>query len=185
MTPTPQEQLIRLASDNTSIYEDARDWFRQQGSARVPTLLEGLENDRLGLVCHWRILLLLREFALPSTLPAILAAFRKAFARKDPIVLPGALEALAAFPSEEATAALITVAISGQPDDVIHAAALLGARPGDRVVEALASLLAHENRTVRKNAVKSLVQNNSSKAREALRARRAVEKDPEVLALFP
>ena len=39
---------------------------------------------------------------MPSTLPAILAAYRSAVATGNVIVLPGALEALAVFDDDEA-----------------------------------------------------------------------------------
>ena len=70
-------QLDRLASDAASIYEDAFRWFRAQGSAAAPALLRGLGDRTLGPTGRWRILLLLRELALPSTLPAVLGAFRQ------------------------------------------------------------------------------------------------------------
>ena len=88
--PIPDRQLVRLASDNTVIYEEARRWYLSLGPSAAGALVEGLRDRKLGSVCHWRILLILREFALPSTLPAILEAFRAALDQKDPIVLPGA-----------------------------------------------------------------------------------------------
>src|ERR1044071_4711467 len=132
MTHSPEEQLIRLASDNTSIYQDAWRWFLDQGPSIAPVLIAGLDDSDLGSVCHWRILLILREFAVPSTLPAVLKSFRRALERKDVIVLPGAIEALAVFKTEEALSALISVLQSGEIDDVKHAAALLGDVGGDR-----------------------------------------------------
>ncbi|MEZ5351529.1 MAG: HEAT repeat domain-containing protein [Bryobacteraceae bacterium] len=185
MKPTPQEQLVRLASDSQSIYEDAWEWFRSEGPSSAPVLVEGLGNDRLGLVCHWRILLLLREFALPSTLPAILAAFRKSLERKDPIVLPGAMEALAVFPSEEAASALISVLSAGGTDDVKHAAALLGQRGDARSVEALGALLENKLATIRQSAISALKVTSSSRAGELLKKHRARETDPGVLKSMP
>lgn len=184
MTPASEQQLIRLASDNRSIYEDAWHWFLAQGPSITPVLIEGLKDSRLGLVCHWRILLVLREFALPSALPAILEAFHEAFERKDPIVLPGAMEALAVFDSEEATSALISVLQSGEIDDVKHAAALLGNRGDDRAVEALADLLKHEQAGVRQSAVRALLKVNRAPALEVLKRHRQREADPDVLELM-
>mgnify|MGYP003693608701 CR=1 FL=1 len=69
----------------------------RRSAAAAPGSAAGLDDARLGGVGHWRILLVLRELKLTSTLPAILKAFRAALARDNPIVLPGALEALAVF----------------------------------------------------------------------------------------
>ena len=137
MMNDPEHQLIRLASDNTGIYHDARQWFFDQGPSIAPILIAGLEREDLGPVAHWRILLLLREFALPSTLPAILKAFRQALEHKNFIVLPGAMEALAVFKNDEALTALISVLRSGEIDDVNHAAALLADWGDDRAAAAL------------------------------------------------
>src|SRR5262245_22715633 len=122
-TPDAHDQLIRLASDDAGIYQDAWRWFLAQGAASAPDLVRGLDDPRLGSVCHWRILLVLRELALPSTLPAIVTAFRTALATGNAIVLPGAMEALAVFQSEEAESALISALASPDPDVVNHAAA--------------------------------------------------------------
>src|SRR5258708_13131510 len=109
MTPSPERQLIRLASDYLPAYEDARRWFLAQGPSIVPVLTGGLEDDQLGFVAHWRILLLLREFALPATMPAILKSFHNALESRNPIVLPGAMEALPAIHTPEPAAALVSV----------------------------------------------------------------------------
>ena len=166
---TPEQQLDRLASDNKGIYQSARQWFFDQGPAIAPLLVSGLDDPHLGSIAHWRILLLLREFALPSTLPAVLKAFRGALERNDVIVLPGALEALAAFKTDEALEALISVLQSGAVDDVNHAAVLLANWGGDRATQALISLLDHQDESVRKSAVKGLRKINSPLAQEALR----------------
>jgi HEAT repeat protein len=185
MTPSdPEQQLIRLASDNASIYQDAWRWFLTQGPAIAPVLIAGLQDSELGSVGHWRILLVLRELALPSTLPAILNSFRRALARKDPIVLPGAMEALAAFDTEqEALSALISVLQSGEIDDIVHGAALLGNIASDRVVQPLINLLSHPQPAVRRSAVQALQKINSAPAQAALKLHRNHEKDPNVLAL--
>jgi len=182
MTHTPEQQLIRLASDNTGIYQDARQWFFDQGPSIAPVLIDGLEKSELGSVAHWRILLLLREFAEPSTLPAILKAFRKALETKNFIVLPGAIEALAVFKNDEALSALISVLQTGEIDDVKHAAVLLGDRGGDRAAGALIDLLDHSDPGVRKTAVKALSKINTAPVREALKQHRDRETDPDVLA---
>lgn len=182
--PNGEQQLIRLASDNSGIYQDARNWFLSQGPSIAPILVEGLENSGLGPVAHWRILLLLRELALPSTLPAILKSLRLALERKDPIVLPGAIEAVSAFPAEEAVPALASVLQSGEMDDAKHAAALLGILGGDRAVESLAAALRHPQGGVRKSAVQALLKVNTARAHEALKRHREHEKDPDVQALM-
>lgn len=173
MTDTPEQQLIRLASDHAGTYQDARQWFFDQGPSIVPVLIEGLERSELGSVAHWRILLLLREFALPSTLPAILKAFRQALETKNFIVLPGAMEALAVFKNnDEALSAMISVLQSGELDDVKHAAALLADWGSERVVAALIDLLDHPDAGVRKSAVKALLKIDTPKVREALKQHR-------------
>jgi HEAT repeat protein len=182
MRHDPEQQLIRLASDNTAIYQDAREWFFDQGPSIVPVLVEGLERSDLGSVAHWRILLLLREFALPSTLPAILKAFRRALDTRNFIVLPGAMEALAVFKNDEALSALISVLQSGEIDDVKHAVALLGEWGSDRAAEALIVLLDHPEAGVRKSAVKALSRNTTASVEEALKHHGDREKDPDVLA---
>jgi HEAT repeat protein len=185
MTHTPEQQLFRLASDHTGIYQDARQWFFDQGPSIVPVLIDGLDKSELGSVAHWRILLLLGEFALPSTLPAILKAFRQALETKNFIVLPGAMEALAVFKNnDEALAAVISVLQSGELDDVKHAAALLGDWGSDRAAEALIDLLDHPDAGVRKSAVKALLKIDTPKAKEALKQHRDREQDPDVLALI-
>lgn len=164
----PEDQLVRLASDDKPIYQSAWRWFLDQGPAIAPVLVSGLDDPDLGSIAHWRILLVLREFALPSTLPAVLKAFRSAFERTDVIVLPGALEALAAFKTDEALEALISVLQSGADDDVIHVAGLLANRGDDRATPALISLLDHRDESVRKSATKALQKINTPLAQEAL-----------------
>jgi HEAT repeat protein len=182
--PDPEQQLIRLASDNESIYQDAWQWFVSQGPLALSTLEQGLEDDGLGSVGHWRILLVLRQLALPSTLPAILKSFRLAQQRRDPIVLPGALEALAVIHTPEAFAALVSVLQSGTTDNVKHAAALFGQMGGVAAETALSGLLSHEQATVRKSAVEALLKINTATARQALTAHRRRETDPDILALI-
>ena len=183
-------QLDRLASDAASIYEDAFRWFRTQGSAAVPALLRGLDDRSLGPTGRWRILLLLRELALPSTLPAVLRTFHEALAEGDLVVLPGAMEALAAFDSDDATSALATVLDGGNPDFVNHAAALLvdraarGGRGALRGQAAIEALLAKADAGSRASAVRALLRAGTPSAIEALRRHRARETDPRVLELM-
>ncbi len=185
MTHTPEQQLIRLASDNKDIYQDARQWFFDRGASIVPVLIHGLDRSELGSVAHWRILLLLREFALPSTLPAILKAFQHALENKNFIVLPGAIEALAVFKNnDEALSALISLFQSGEIHDVKHGAALLGDWGSDRAAGALIDLLDHADAGVRHSAVRALLKIDTPRVKEALDQHRDREQDPDVLALI-
>lgn len=185
MTPTePHDQLIRLASDAASIYDDARRWFLSGGPSVVPILVEGLDEPRLGSVAHWRILLLLRELALPSTLPAIVKAFRAALQEKNPIVLPGAMEALAVFDDDEAMSALLSVLGSGDADFVNHAAVLLGDKGGKRTIDALSVLLTDQDARARQSAVRGLLKIHTDPVREILTKHRTTEKDPGVLKIL-
>jgi len=187
MTPSDaeeQEQLIRLASDDARIYQDAQRWFLSRGEAIAPALMKGLDDPRLGSVGHWRMLLLLRELALPSTLPAILKAFRAALQQNNPIVLPGAMEALAVFDADEALSALISVLDSADPDSVNHAAALLGKKGAPRAEAALTRLLGHRDPKYRQSAVRGLLEMQTDSAREKLREHRKQEQDAGVLKLL-
>lgn len=177
-------QLDRLATDEPMIYQDAWRWFVEQGPAVAPTLVDGLSQPALGGVCHWRILLVLRELRLPSTLPAILTAFDAALAADNPIVLPGALEALAVFDDEAAWAALIRALGADDTDTVNHAAALLAHKGGRRAEEAIATLLRRPERAARQSAVAALSRIDSDHARDILARHRAQERDPDVLKLF-
>jgi HEAT repeat protein len=128
--------------------------------------------------------LLLRELQLPWTLPAILKTFSEALAEGNPIVLPGAMEALAVFGSEDALAALIAALASGDRDAVNHAAALIGKRGGARAQEALTALLRHPDAAHRRSAVRGLLLMDTEPARDILRRHRATEQDPGVLELL-
>jgi HEAT repeat protein len=184
MTFSAEEQVARLASDNEFIYKDAWRWFLAQGPAASQVLIQGLADSSLGSVCHWRILLVLRELALPSSLPAILRSFRLALAQNDAIVLPGAMEALAAFHTEEVIDALASVVKGGEIDDVKHAVALLGKMGGSYAVKSLAAFLDHRQAEVRKGVVRALLSANTASAREALDRHRSRENDPAVLAVM-
>jgi HEAT repeat protein len=178
------EQLGRLASDHQPMYEDARRWFLEQGEAAAAHLVEGLDDPGLGSVGHWRILLVLRELRAASTLPAILKAFRKAFDQDNPIVLPGAMEALAVFDDEAARSALISALASSDPDTVNHAAALLAQAGGRSAEQAIAGLLGRASPAFRQSAVSALLKMNTPSAREILERHRQKEQDPAVLKLF-
>lgn len=191
MTADPGDlQLDRLASDAASIYEDAFRWFRAQGPAAAPLLLRGLDDRTLGATGRWRILLLLRELALPSTQPAVLSAFREALAESNPIMLAGAMEALAAFDTDEAITALMSVLDSGNADFVNHAAALLGDRVAgqgigaSRAQAALADLLARPDAASRASAARGLIRAGTPSAIESLRRQRVTETDRRVLQLL-
>jgi HEAT repeat protein len=185
MTPDEvHDQLFRLAADRPAIYQDAWRWFLAQGAPVAPVLAGGLEDDRLGNVAHWRILLVLRDLREPSTLPAILRAFRTAVAAKNVIVLPGALEALSAFDDEEAWAALISGLDLADPDAVSHAAVLLAHKGGPRAEQAIARLLARPDMRSRQAGVAALLRIDSESARDLLARHRAIETDPDVLKIF-
>lgn len=185
MTPDEvRDQLFRLAGDRPPIYEDAWRWFIAQGPPVAPALAQGLDDDTLGNVAHWRILLVLRDLRVPSTLPAILRAFREAVASRNVIVLPGALEALSAFDDEEAWTALASALELPDPDAVSHAAVLLAHKGGPRAEQAIARLLARPDMRSRQAGVAALMRIDSDAARATLARHRAIETDPDVLKLF-
>jgi hypothetical protein len=184
MTPEVHHQFVRLADHTPAIYQDAWRWFLGQGAAGAPDLVEGLDEPRFGGVCHWRILLVLRDLRVPSTLPAILRAYRTAVANDNVIVLPGALEALAAFDDAEAWAALTSALDLRDPDAVSHAAVLLAHKGGRRAEQAIAPLLARPDMRSRQSGVAALLRIDSETARATLARHRARETDPDVLKLF-
>ncbi len=153
-----ERQLIDLASDVPGIYEAARAWFIQQEPGIVPALVQALDNDRLGSVCHWRILLLLRYFAQEETLPALLKVLHRSLQRRDYIVLPGAMEAIAVFHKPEAVNALIALLKERDSDIVKHAATLLGQTGDMNASKALIDLLTSSDSFIRYCAAKALIQ---------------------------
>ncbi|WP_431272987.1 hypothetical protein ACQ858_12085 [Variovorax ureilyticus] len=185
-----EAQLDRLASDAAPVYEDAFRWFRAQGPAAAPLLLRGLDDRALGPTGRWRVLLLLRELALPSTLPAVLGSFREALAQGDPVVLPGAMEALAAIDAEDAISGLVEVLDGGNADFVNHAAVLLGDRVAGQgrgaaaAQSAIVGLLESPLAASRASAVRGLLRAATPLAIDALRRHRAIESDPQVLELL-
>lgn|SRR5262249_38914094 len=179
-----RQQLINLASDDLDIYHAAHSWFVDQRSEITMSLIEGLDDERLGSVCHWRILLLLRHFVKEETLPAILKAFHRALALRDPIVLPGAMEALAVFHTPAATNALIALLQESNLDIVKHAAALVG-RTGDlNAIEPLLRLLSSDNPSIRYSAARGLIQLDSPSVRDALERHLEKETNMEVRELI-
>jgi len=179
-----QQMLVDLASDAPGVYEAAEAWFLQQGLAMVPALLSGLENELLGSVCHWRILLILREFAEEKTLLAILKAFERALRDGDPIVLPGAMEALAVFHAREAVDALIGLLSEDDADIVRHAAGLLGDMGDEIAVKPLLELLENEDPSIRYSASRALIRFDSTSVRKALEEHLEGEVDLEIRGLL-
>lgn len=178
------EKLLHLASDNHDMYRNSYAWFVEQGPRITEVLKQGLDDELLGSVCHWRILLLLAYFAQEDTLPAVLKAFRRAVDRHDPIVLPGAMQALAAFHNPEATKALVSLLNDSSTDIVKQAAALVG-RQGDlKALGPLLGLLDSEDSTIRFSVVRGLTQMDASEVRAALRHHLERETNQEVRELI-
>lgn len=175
---------IDLASDMPGTYDAARAWFVAQGPPIATVLIEGLDDDALGSVCHWRILLLLRHFAEESTLPAILRVLRRAASRRDPIVLPGAMEAAAVFQNREASQALMDLLQDRDPDTVKHAAVLVGGMGDPEAVGALARLLRSASASIRYSAIKGLISAGGPEAQDILRRHLEREDDAEARALI-
>ena|SRR5256885_1530073 len=177
-------QLVNLASDVPDIYEAARNWFIRQGPEITTALVQGLDDDRLGSVCHWRILLLLRYFAKEETLAAILKVLQRSLQQRNFTVLSGAMEAIAVFHNAEVTRALIELLQDKDPDIVKHAASLLG-RVGDMSAsEPLIALLASSDPFIRYSAVRALIQLGGSTARTALVRHLESETDSEIRELI-
>src|SRR5262245_2060340 len=178
------QQLINLASDRLELYQQAYSWFVQRGPETTSVLAQALDDVSLGSVCHWRILLLLRHFAKEETLPAILKALHRALSPYDPIVLPGAMQALAALRAPEATNALIALLQESNADIVKQAAALLGQTGDLNVVKPLLQLLGHRNPSIRYSAVRGLTQLDDPSVRAALKRHLESETDAEVRNLI-
>jgi HEAT repeat protein len=179
-----KEKLLHLASDNHDMYRNSYAWFVEQGPRIAKAITQGLDDELLGSVCHWRILLLLGHFAQEDTLPAVLKAFRRAVDRRDPIVLPGAMQALAAFHDPDATDALVSLLHNSNTDIVKQAAALVGQTGDLNAVEPLLHLLDSEDPSVRFSAVRGLTQMDNSEVRTALRHHLENETNQEVRALI-
>jgi HEAT repeat protein len=179
-----RRKLVDLASDTLQVYEAARAWFVAQGPAIVTVLIEGLEDEGLGSVGHWRILLLLRHFAQASTLPAILRTLRQAASRGDPIVLPGAMEAAAVFRTREASQAMMELLQDRDPDTVKHAAMLVGGMGDREAIVRLANLLRNDSASIRYSAAKGLISAGGREVQDVLSRHIGGETDPEVRALI-
>src|SRR4051812_31357419 len=98
----PDSDLSELGNDSPGIWESAAARLAERGAAALPVLERGLNDDRLGSVTHWRMLLVLRELAREESIPLIRTALRRALTRRDSTVIHGAMEALAAFRAPEA-----------------------------------------------------------------------------------
>jgi HEAT repeat protein len=179
-----KEQIVNLAADRPQIYQPAQKWFLQQGEKIVPLLVQGLEDESLGSVCHWRILVLLQYFAQEETIPAILQALRTALERRNHIVIPGAMEALAVFSAPETIRMLIELTQESDPDIVKHAAALLGKTGDAAAAEPLLRLLGSDNPSIRYSAVRGLIQLEDPSVRTALKRHLEIETDVEVRELI-
>jgi HEAT repeat protein len=94
------------------------------------------------------------------------------------------MEAVAAFPSEQAVPVLDLLLDSPDIDDVQHAAALLGNLGGESAVNSLKRLFSRSEPEVRKSAVRALLRVNSPSAREALERHRPQESDENIRALM-
>jgi HEAT repeat protein len=177
-------RLVDLAADRPQIYEAAQDWFIQQGEEVIPVLVQGLEEEYLGAVCHGRILRLLEHFAREETIPAIIRALHTALQRRNHIVIPAAMEALAAFHTPEAVQTLIDLTRERNPDIVKQAAALLGRTGEAQALESLVALLGSNNPFIRYSAARALTKLDFPAARQALAQHLETETDEEIQELL-
>jgi HEAT repeat protein len=177
-------QLVNLASDVPDIYEAARNWFIRQGPEVTTALIQGLDDDRLGSICHWRILLLLRYFAKEETLAAILKVLQRSLQQRNFTVLSGAMEASAVFHNAEVTRALIELLQDKDPDIVKHAASLLGQNGDRNASKPLIDLLSNADPFVRYSAAKALIQLDGPTAHTALVRHLEHEMDSEIQELI-
>jgi HEAT repeat protein len=184
MTPEFERQIIRLASDSTVISSDARDWLAGQGARAAPALAEALDAERLGSSAQTRMLLLLAEIAAPETLPSVLAAFERALARQDPVLMAGALQGLSAFRTEESIGALCRALEAPDSNTRKHAAIMLGGMREPLAARPLARLLSSGEQGVRFTAVQALIEIGSAEAMDAVRAHAPHETDSEIRSLM-
>jgi HEAT repeat protein len=175
-----KQRLISLADDRPESYQAAYAWFVHQGPEATGALSEALDDASLGSVCHWRILLLLGHFAREETLPAVLNALHRALSPYDPVVLPGAMQALAALRLPAATQALIALLRESNTDIVKQAAALLGQTGDLAAVAPLLQLLGANNPSLRYSAARGLTQLDDPSVRDALQRHLDGETDVEV-----
>jgi HEAT repeat protein len=177
-------RLVDLACDAPELSQAARRAFVVQGEAAIPTLLAGLEDQGLGGVGHWRVLRLLGELRIESALPAVRTALHRAAARNDPVVLPAAMEALAAFATPEAVGELVALLGFHDPHVVKRAAILLGETESPEALAPLAGLLTHGDPGVRYCAAGALLRLRDPRARAALAAHLERETDRDVRELI-
>jgi HEAT repeat protein len=175
---------MALASDAWAAHDAARRSFLAQGVQGIPLLLSGLEDERLGLMAHRRILQILGELGREETIPAIRAALHRSLGRDDPIVRAGAMEALAAFRAPEAVGELIALLDHPNPDVVKHAAMLAGHTRAPAALAPLRRLLASDDASRRHAAAVGLIRMDDSAARAALSEHLARETDDEVRTLI-
>jgi len=174
--PQIERQLLNLASDRPEVNRAAAAWFLTKGKGVAPALAAALDDVRLGAVCHWRILLVLRQLKIKSTLPAILQVLW----RNDPITRPGAMEAAAVFATDEAVDALAGLINIADRDVARHAAVLLGQTRAPRAVPHLERLLTDANPEVRSVAVRALGAVGDPAAHAVLQRHLGIETDGEV-----
>ena len=174
-----EQQLINLASDRPEIYKSANSWFIKQGSKITPILVEGLSNDRLGSICHWRILILLQYFAKEETLPAIIKILHIAIKQHNSITIHGAMEALSVFCAPSATKTLIRALHEANLDIVKQAAVLLGRKGDLSAIEPLLNLLKSSDPSLRFSAIRGLIQLDSPIASNYLIQHLQTETDSE------
>jgi HEAT repeat protein len=176
--------LLELANDSPGIWEAAGARLMEKGAAALPILKRGLNDDRLGSVAHWRMLLVLRKLAREESIPLIRTVLRRALTRRDSSVINGAMEALAAFRTPEAVDELVALLDHADPDLVKHAAVLAGLAGGLRAAEPLLRLLRSQEASIRYAAARGLVQVDDPGVRTALELHLQNETDPEVRDLL-
>jgi HEAT repeat protein len=175
---------MALASDAWAAHDAARRSFLAQGVQGIPLLLGGLEDERLGLMAHRRILQILGELGREETIPAVRVALHRSLGRDDPIVRAGAMEALAAFRAPEAVGELIALLDHPNPDVVKHAAMLAGHTRAPAVLAPLRRLLASDDASRRHAAAVGLIRMDDAAARAALGEHLVRETSDEIRTLI-
>src|SRR5262245_47005753 len=153
-----RQQLIDLASDRPELYQGAHSWFIRRGPEIATALMDALHDDELGSVGHSRILRLLAELADEQALPEIVRTLTRALERRDHIVIPAAMNSLAAFRAPETTNTLIGLLTESDLDIIKHAAGLLGQTGDVNTIEPLSRLLSAADASIRYSAARALVQ---------------------------
>ena len=180
----PDPQLMALASDARASHDAARLSFLAQGARGVPLLLKGLEDERLGLMAHGRILRILGALGRQDTIAPIRAALRRALDRDDPIVRAGAMEALACFRTSEAVGELIALLDHPNKDVARRAAVLAGQTRAPAVLVPLHRLLESDDASLRHAAAVGLIGMDDAAARAALGGHLAQETDDALRTLI-